>query len=178
MLEIFLDMDGVLADLRRHLHDSWHKDGHPFVDDASFARWHAGKDRWISGPILNPEFWEMIPPYPWTQSLYAHACMLGSVRICSNPGRAEFSHAAAYGKMAWCQERLHVKPGRVILLRDKYLLARGNRILIDDDEENIQKWREAGGIGVLFPQPWNDARQFVSDDPVGYCIKEISRHAT
>ena len=185
MLEIFLDMDGVLADLRRQMYTSWSTneydafDGpYPFMKGGAkeepFEQWYGAKERWTTGPVLNPEFWEMIPQYPWSQSLYFQARQLGNVHICSNPGRPEFARSAAYGKMAWCASELRLKPAHVILMRDKYLLARSNRILIDDDEDNITKWREHGGTGILFPQPWNKARQFVSDDQVAYCMNILN----
>ena len=44
---------------------------------------------------------------------------------------------------------------RYALTPQKHLLAGPNRILIDDNDRNIEAFRAAGGIGILFPQPWN-----------------------
>lgn len=40
----------------------------------------------------------------------------------------------------------------------KYACATPTSVLIDDAEKNIDPWRECGGIGVLYPRPWNRKR--------------------
>jgi hypothetical protein len=37
----------------------------------------------------------------------------------------------------------------------KASVAGPGKILIDDKNENIDEWEAAGGIGILYPRPWN-----------------------
>jgi hypothetical protein len=39
----------------------------------------------------------------------------------------------------------------------KWSCASENALLIDDSDKNIDAFRAAGGIGILFPRPWNSA---------------------
>lgn len=56
----------------------------------------------------------------------------------------------------------------IILLGDKNLA--GGDILVDDNERNIRRFREAGGFGVIFDQPWNqkiDGERAMTFDDIG-----------
>jgi hypothetical protein len=44
-----------------------------------------------------------------------------------------------------------------IFTREKYFCANPQTILIDDTDPKIEKFYEHGGIGVTFPQPWNQS---------------------
>jgi hypothetical protein len=44
---------------------------------------------------------------------------------------------------------------RLIGTTEKYELAGPNRLLIDDHVENVERFIEAGGVGYVWPQPWN-----------------------
>jgi hypothetical protein len=54
-------------------------------------------------------------------------------------------------------------------MHDKYELARPGAILIDDNVENCQLFREKGGDAILYPQSYNgtiaveDKTQYVLD---------------
>jgi len=39
--------------------------------------------------------------------------------------------------------------------RGKHLLARPGRVLIDDSQANVEKFTQAGGHGIIYPQQWN-----------------------
>ena len=65
----------------------------------------------------------------------------------SAPSRENSSRV---GKHQWVEREL---PGVPLLLRSaerKKDLAEPNAILIDDREDNINEWRAAKGIGILF----------------------------
>lgn len=181
---IFLDMDGVLADLHYSLFTAWkdlsrgynlypypYTDGYNGPTDPRFTAWLTSYNPWNTGPILTPEFWRDIVPFPWTDSInlaFPHA------KILSNPGRRAFSHAACHGKHLWCDRILKKEPKNIILAAAKHLLAGPGRVLIDDDEGNIAKWVREGGIGILFPQPWNSAYMHRSRDPLPYIKQKLS----
>lgn len=148
-LDIFLDLDGVLADLRRGMYDAWKPD-FAYEDEEKLALWYRDRIRWTTGPVLTHEFWAGLPLFPWTLSLFERVKKFGKVRICSNPGRPEFCAAAMAGKLKWCEQHLGLPPRRVVLVHEKYLLANNQRVLVDDSEENLDLWQKAGGIGLWF----------------------------
>lgn len=150
-LDIFLDLDGVLADLRRGMYDAWKPD-FAYEDEAKLALWYHDRIRWMTGPVLTPEFWGTLPLFSWSLTFFEMVKKYGTVRICSNPGRPEFCAAAMVGKLTWCGYHLGLPPRRVLLVHNKWLLAgeRRQRVLIDDDYENITAWKDAGGVGLLF----------------------------
>jgi 5'(3')-deoxyribonucleotidase len=55
----------------------------------------------------------------------------------------------------------------------KELLAVESAVLIDDNEDNIEKFVSAGGSGVLWPRRWNkgDESRSIQD-----LLKEVERH--
>jgi len=67
-------------------------------------------------------------------------------KILSSPGRYSNSKV---GKYSWCAEHLNLDKSDIILEYRKYKYSGENKILIDDQECNIEKWRKAGGIGIL-----------------------------
>ena len=63
----------------------------------------------------------------------------------------------ASGKMMWVHENLPVcLKNTIITQAPKHLLARPDTLLIDDKDQNIDEFREAGGQGILVPRPWNE----------------------
>ncbi len=186
--DIFLDMDGVLADLPLHMYLAWddyslryrYSGLYPYQHRvtepcASFETWMQDPMRWEYGPATNMTFWYGIPQFSWAKQLLSALKHIGRVRICSNPGRQAFADVAAMGKIRWCYQRLGVVSNHVTLLQDKFLLAQPGRVLIDDNDHNISEWRKAGGTGILFPQPWNSAAPLVDDDPVAYVMNELEK---
>lgn len=195
MVDIFLDMDGVLADLKYRMYWSWIEHGNDAFDEdypdyylnrttaiSPYAKFEAWLDRpylWNSGPVIDVSFWSRMPGYTWTDQLVNElkgftVGRKGSLQICTNPGRPVFAASASVGKQMWCQQRLP-RPLSVILIERKYLLAAPNRVLIDDTDRIINEWRQAGGIGILFPQPWNTAWPLITPDPVSYCMDELKK---
>ncbi|HCL4455089.1 TPA: hypothetical protein N2D10_003115 [Clostridium botulinum] len=61
-------------------------------------------------------------------------------------------------KVKWIEEYLpfiNVEKD-LIFTGDKSLLAKDNRVLLDDNINNLIEWKRKGGISVAFSQPWND----------------------
>jgi len=55
----------------------------------------------------------------------------------------------------------------------KHFAATPDSLLVDDSEKNIDMWVAWGGVGLLFPCPWNSGRQM--DDPMEYFKLFIDR---
>ena len=152
---IFLDMDGVLCD---------------FVTSALIANCselkHDQITEWDMAKILGKtpdEFWQAmnrdsfwfnLEPYDGLVLFYAAMRACGEVYFCTSPAK---HYACASDKIAWLRKHLGAEAtdGRFFICKDKHLLAGPDRILVDDYDGNIDRWEVAGGIGVLFPRPWN-----------------------
>lgn len=63
---------------------------------------------------------------------------------------------SASGKMMWVNGNLPIYLKRTIITQaPKHLLARPDTLLIDDKDENVDGFREAGGKAHLICRPWN-----------------------
>jgi len=66
----------------------------------------------------------------------------------------------AAGKMEWiykyCPKWLH---RQYLIGPCKHMCARPNALLIDDSDENVNKFREHGGQALLVPRPWNSLHE-------------------
>jgi hypothetical protein len=77
------------------------------------------------------QLWDYIKPY--------------NPQLLSAPSRDESSKI---GKFVWVKRNV---PGTKLILRSaerKQEFATPNSILIDDRADNIQRWKDAGGIGI------------------------------
>jgi FMN phosphatase YigB (HAD superfamily) len=134
--KIYCDMDGVLVnfdkgyfELTGHKLDGIHRTDTNFWDPIN----DAGYDFWINLEWMTDgkRLWKYIEKY--------------NPKLLSAPSRQEDSRVA---KLDWAHKEL---PGVHLILRSakhKKDFATPNSILIDDRLDNIQGWRDAGGIGI------------------------------
>lgn len=136
--KIYCDMDGVLVDFEKGYETLTGKDirGNHVKGDSSF--WQpiadAGESFWTGLDWMSDgkQLWEYIKQY--------------TPKLLSAPSRDKSSRT---GKEKWVATNL---PGTVLLLKSaelKQLYASPKSILIDDRADNIKRWNEAGGIGIL-----------------------------
>jgi len=153
-MKIYLDMDGVLADLMA----GWM----PYLNEVSGRNLAVEDvDMWgiehVYGipfskarkPLHREGFWEGLPPYPGAVAFVKRLDQLGHmVYIATAPFPSD---KCMWGKKMWFENHLRfLPPSRLIILHDKHLL-RGD-MLVDDKPENLTKFP---GLRVLFNQPWN-----------------------
>lgn len=151
-MEILVDCDGVLAD---------------FVSSA--ARVHGKSpeilswDFWLEwglepeefwAPLATRDFWLGLQPYKWANDFLASLRELGEVTICTSPMHLN-TEVCIGAKLDWLESYFGIRPVDVMVGRKKWLMAGKGRVLIDDYEENVSKFWQAGGSSILFPQPWN-----------------------
>ncbi len=134
--KIYCDMDGVLVDFDKGYKkltgvdlDGEHRNDEHFWDPINAA----GYDFWINLEWMGDgkQLWNYISKY--------------SPELLSAPSRQPESRVA---KHDWVNKEL---PGVHLILRSakhKKDFAAPNSILIDDRIDNIQGWRDAGGIGI------------------------------
>jgi len=168
---VFLDVDDVLANFMKGLHKalniSYDYSNYPYEkgnwdilgyqiksDDGSLITFDQCND------CCNTSFWQHLE---WMHdgrdilraimnTLDFH---LETVYLLTTPMP---NLESASGKMIWVNDNLPIYLKRTIITQaPKHLLARPDTLLIDDKNENVDGFREAGGKALLIPRPWNRA---------------------
>jgi 5'(3')-deoxyribonucleotidase len=181
---IFLDMDGVLCQmiecalLQLGVDSVGANDGDYNIDNwtlKGYTGWDYNnqKDKVLCNFIKNAkeEFWENLYKYVWADELVDFCSKFGDVYFLSAPSNNPECYS---GKLKWVRKNYPKMAKRLILTEHKHLLAREDRILIDDKDDNILNFFACGGIGLIFPRSWNGAFEF-KGDPMGY-IKRQSNY--
>ncbi|MFT5126811.1 MAG: 5'(3')-deoxyribonucleotidase [Rhodothermales bacterium] len=173
-MRCFVDMDGVLVDfvgaaLRRHERrvDEWPPGEFNMAKVLGIPR----RDFW--GPLEGAEFWATLEPTAEAHELMAVLeAEFGSWELCilSSPTRDPQCSA---GKVQWLQRCLPDYSRRFLLGPEKRFCAGPDSLLIDDADHNVDRFREAGGCGILFPRPWN--RLHAVTDPLAHVVDCIGR---
>jgi hypothetical protein len=168
----FIDLDGVLADVHRHIAEQF---GCPipevrpaplgYVSDA------LGEGFWKT---LDAEFWAAVPPTAWFKDLLEvmEAIFGEEVCILTDPmGLAP----AMVGKVRWIERHA---PGyaahRVLLGSGKHFCAGPGKVLVDDSDANVAHFAADGGEGVLFPREWNGSHWINPGGRVAYVGGELA----
>lgn len=178
---VFLDMDGVLSDFQGaacKLHQKLSPSELASKNTWPPCEWNMPKVFGLSkekfwGKIdETPNFWHDMPMMPHCLDVLGVARGIAdSVRVLTTP----HDHAECYaGKFEWCRRVLNITP---YLCREKHLLARPGRLLIDDSDENCDAFRAAGGSAILFPQHWNSAHDKAPFGPLFYLAQELGKLA-
>lgn len=157
---VLIDMDGVLCDWVGGVCDLL---GRSRVE--TLRDWNRGEysiegsfglesDRlWNLIHRQGGDWWAHLDPLPWiTELLSLFSETNAEISILTSPGCSVY---APSGKARWMREHIPGLADRLHIGQDKSLLARPGSLLIDDHGSNCQKFRDAGGQAVLFPQPWN-----------------------
>jgi 5'(3')-deoxyribonucleotidase len=149
---VYVDMDGVLADLYNHaakLHDVDHYN-------------HMTPEQWESffRDSNAHHLFRDIKPFPTANKLLSMVKKFaGGYTILSSP--LIFDKAGSIrGKREWLAKHVKVAPDDVVFEHDKYKYAvqpdGTPNILIDDYSVNINKWRAAGGIAIKYQADEDD----------------------
>jgi hypothetical protein len=65
---------------------------------------------------------------------------------------------------------------QVVVATEKRCCASRNALLIDDSEENVDLFREAGGEAILMPRPWNSLHKLHTNRiPLLYLVNELGQ---
>ena len=133
--KIYCDMDGVLVDF-----DKGYKD--LTGTEASFST--DPKQFWEPIQKAGAAFWIKLKWMPDGKQLWNYIDKYNP-ELLSAPSRDESSKI---GKFVWVKRNV---PGTKLILRQaerKQEFATPNSILIDDRKDNIQRWKDAGGVGI------------------------------
>ena len=144
---IYCDMDGVLTDFEKSIKDGflndWNKKHKTKIKDGwAFSKKYNISKFWKNIELLGLEFWSNMSWMKDGKELWNYI-KDKNIKILSSPSQDKKSKE---GKLIWCDRELNLKP---ILSNNKERYADKNSILIDDLPKNINKWVDAGGIGIL-----------------------------
>lgn len=158
--EVYLDMDGVLADF--------------FTEYAKLAGIESGNYKDIppakTDPTLNKmvgtDFFARLPKFPSADQLVSMIVKLyGHYHICSSPLRGDYEGSEKYKKI-WIQQNLNPQPVDIVITPNKAKWAKQAdgtpNILIDDRGSNISAWEAAGGIGIKYQADEDSLQTIVS----------------
>lgn len=141
--KIYVDMDGVLADFDKKYRELFHRDPLP-----------AGSDENV-GRLVGTNFFSQLDKMPNADQVVALAKKLGRGNwyICSSPLRGDHANSKE-NKIKWLA-KMGYDPNDVIITprKESYAVNRIDgtaNVLIDDKPKNINRWQDAGGIGVLY----------------------------
>lgn len=163
--QVFLDMDGVICDFDAGYlkHFGWKDSTHASISTWSwpvdkYKEENPGKteiDFWHEFDFL---FWAQLPKTKEADVILGmvkkyQPTILTTVAIHS-PGVFD-------GKASWLRKHLknYYYEGRVCICTGaKHRIAAPGKLLIDDSQDNYDRWLDAGGEAILVPRPWNSNR--------------------
>lgn len=142
---VYVDMDGVLADLFNHAASIHDVDHYNQMTDQQWEDFFKNSDAY--------HLFRDLPAFPTANKLLNIVKKLaGGFTILSSP--LNFDKAGSIkGKREWLAKHINVSPDNIVFEHDKQKYAVSNgvpNILIDDWGVNIKKWNAAGGIGIKY----------------------------
>lgn len=165
-MQIYLDMDGVLADfVSASITAHGRSDSHD-----SIATWDYPVEQW---GISNADFWCLCQGRRFWAEISPYSHHLDLLDMCeayadevfflTSPSSTAHADCIA-GKSDWIAAWFGADyQSKLIPTKHKHLLAASDRVLIDDSTDNIQAWAKAGGVGIGFGQPWNQYDACISN---------------
>jgi hypothetical protein len=159
-MTVYLDMDGVIADFFGAIKARFNVD-----------HWKSLNDREAAFASLKYTDWfNTLPKFAESNKIvsFVEDITHGDWGICSSPLRGDRDNSA-YWKRRWLEDNLYVPPliENMIFTSNKHKyawnkLTRKPNILIDDRPDNIRRWIEAGGIGIVFQCDQDDVETLFS----------------
>ena len=139
-MKVLLDMDGPIADLHQSLCDLHKRPNAPFGHKAE--DWGMTFDDFWNG--VDRTFWQEIKPQPWAQELVSLMPRHWTICTCS------IDKECRIGKTDWliAHDLMPIIPPVFSCKKHRY--ATQDTLLIDDSPENVELFKKAGGMSILF----------------------------
>jgi hypothetical protein len=155
-LELFLDLDGVFAHFDKRVFDLTGKFPNELTSSQLWKNVYRDKEFFLALEMMEDAH------YLWEYSKqYTPKFLTG----------APSSQIAREHKKQWVLEKEHILADGTVFVfgsdhdvivlprRDKKLHAGPNKVLVDDRQDNITMWVDAGGVGVLHTNVWDTILQ-------------------
>lgn len=157
---IYLDVDGVCADIHQSLADFL---GIPYSELAANCKKGRYDQPYLPDvydgciwdhvlPIVPETFWSKAPDLPWFPDIVK---MLRGIAPVVYLTSVSYSPQAASGRVKWMLEKNGEKFRDFVITSRKELLAHPGAVLVDDCDSNLKDFAAAGGHAVQVPQRWN-----------------------
>lgn len=177
--EILCDVDGVVLNFNKGARHALRLAGYqvPEVEPNDWD-WYQplGVDDdafWDATHKLGPAFYEsVVEEFPWADDLLNMLASIGNLSFLTRMSKDPVSNV---GKLTRLQKSYPRIPVITMSHDQKHLVAGPCRVLIDDKNENIDGFRNAGGIGIFMPQLWNRAKMALPYR-FGYLLRELRSH--
>ena len=177
-IRILLDMDEVLVDFiggvcrlfgitRKELEEHWIPgEWDIFLPLCkAISRTMSSDEFWGKINERGETFWLGLDTMPWINELLKLVQSLtDDWHIVTSPSHLPCSYS---GKVKWLKNWFGPDFDRFAITPHKEIFACKNVILVDDRQENVIRFREAGGEGILFPTQGNSLHKF-TDNPLHY----------
>jgi len=159
---LLIDMDDVIADLQQEWIRRYNKDYNDNLDYRKIDLWNIEKHirpecgSKIRDYFKEPTFYFNLKPIDGAiEGIYKIMNILdiNKIRICTY-----CLWDAVYGfseKIMWIEKHIPELRDKVIIAKDKYLLARHDRILIDDAPHNLNEFSQFNGTSIVFDKSYN-----------------------
>ncbi len=152
---IFCDMDGVLVDFDKGYRELTGKSTHHANEQGKDEFWNLFNNSLKEKEISEYQYWADLDWQPGGQELWNYIKPYKPYILTAptlNPESKE-------GKREWVQRLDGMKNIYFRNAKFKSDFSGKNKILIDDREDTINKWNEAGGIGILHTSATNTIKQ-------------------
>lgn len=158
-MKLLLDLDGVCANFVKAICKE-HGRPDPYTEAENLGcynmahLWGMPEEKFYA-PLNNIKWWvnvDPMPDLPAIKELIFKYFKVEDICILSEP--PSIAPLAMIGKWIWCKDHLPEIKNR-LFGTTKDFCACENIILLDDDQYKIDRFRMAGGRGVLMPRPWN-----------------------
>lgn len=152
----FIDMDGVLVDFAKGVEKRFG----PIRDKSNYSvhEWYNMDEYRFWKNIDVQSFWSsLVHTKEAYELINIVSCFfdekrgINNIYICTKP----YSVNSISGKLEWLVQFFGIHFSNYIFTTKKELLASQNTLLIDDNDETVDKFIESGGNAILFPRPWN-----------------------
>lgn len=144
-MTLYLDMDGVIADFFDGFAKAFGKDHWKQIQD---------KEKSIA-KLQGTDFFNTLELFPTSNALVNFAKETGDWGICSSPLRGDRDNSA-YWKRVWLTRHGFLPPIDKLIftgMKEKFATDRLDgtpNILVDDKPDNISRWVNKGGYGILY----------------------------
>lgn len=174
---VFVDMDGVLVDFVGGVFNFFEADPTNYNPRGDYELTNylnlPPKEFW-SRLDKCEDFWETLHITPEAEPLLDFLLSRvdeKNIFLLTSPA---LHPNCFYGKAAWVKKHFPQFLPRLILTEHKQFLAARDRLLIDDSDRNISRFREHQGLAVLVPRKWNSQHAF-HEDALHMTIQSLKR---
>jgi hypothetical protein len=159
--KVYVDMDGILCDFKSPITMTLGKQTFHQVTNRDFNEFFKGTNV--------TDYFARLPMFPEAMMLIEFVIgLFGSYNICSCPLK-NYVKQSIHGKNRWIHKNLDKKHQPVtahyVFDKSKYAVNKDGKpnILIDDQDDNIKAWRDAGGIAIQFQSDHGEFQHLVNE---------------